>query len=316
MTQTCIFEAVGREMKANDVLLVYKAAYYGQVSPKYPDAEERAQGSTPNGKVVQISDGVTAQGGPFGSVWFRLWSQNVWKAELVPNIVALLETDKPNFATYVIIPEQHIEGLLIRFLKENNFKYYFYEKDSESLVYYHWKGPLPDLVPEYASARGGVGVLILDPSEEEVFLVHEYGWWKPVTGSVDPNEDKVETCLREAREEAGMVLERSTAYFVGGWHHWGRWDHNVNDEFSTFVIRAKSKEFSVDGHEVKKAAWFKIADLPLEKRMLGDPLKEDEASAIMIPEGKITPKVFQWLWNYKNGRCLSVVTENGRSFFN
>lgn len=50
--------------------------------------------------------------------------------------------------------------------------------------------------------------------------------------------------------------------------------------------------------------------------MLGDPLKEDESAAVMIPEGKISPKVLQWLWNYKNDRKLQIVTEAGRSFFN
>ena len=38
---------------------------------------------------------------------------------------------------------------------------------------------IPDLL-----TNGGIGAMILNPAKTKVCLIFEYGWWKPVTGTV------------------------------------------------------------------------------------------------------------------------------------
>ena len=104
--------------------------------------------------------------------------------------------------------------------------------DSAEFLYYKWLGPDSDRVPAYSSANGGAGVLILSHDKSKLLLVHEYGWWKPVTGIISPGESKVQGVIREAMEEVGIRLSQSNLTFVGGWQAGGQWDGCVNDEFA------------------------------------------------------------------------------------
>ena len=90
----------------------------------------------------------------------------------------------------------------------------------------------------------------------------EYGCWKTAGGAVDKGESKLCAVEREVYEEVGVKLDSAfTPVYLGGWHVAGARDRHVNDNFSTFAVRATSEAIAVDGSEIVHARWFDIKDL-------------------------------------------------------
>ena len=69
----------------------------------------------------------------------------------------------------------------------------------------------------------GISACIISEDETKVLMVHEYGKWKLVTGSVESGELPYDTLIREIEEEVGippdqLIINKSNLVYLGGWH--------------------------------------------------------------------------------------------------
>ena len=60
-----------------------------------------------------------------------------------------------------------------------------------------------------------------------------------------------------------MVVDKSTAYYLGGYHQSNARDRRINDNFTAFALKTTTEVIKVDGVEVKEgdAAWFDKDDV-------------------------------------------------------
>lgn len=229
----------------------FKSQYRGQVTPKRP----AATGST------------GMHGGPFSSRWLRVVLGD--RVQEVLEAVSCAEDGAPS-AVYVGVPDEYKHsGSLIAALRARGFRFHHFVDGNDredgapagELIYYRWAGTGPDMVPSYATALEGIGVLVLSPEKDSLLLLWEYGNWKMVTGNVDNSESMVASVRREVFEEVGLELENEMS-LVGGWQHPRSRDNVVNNVFCVFVTTATSRNIQVDGKEIAEAQWFPLASMP------------------------------------------------------
>ncbi|CAD7927469.1 unnamed protein product [Amoebophrya sp. A25] len=124
--------------------------------------------------------------------------------------------DLPSYAMYIGLLEDALEDLQLIPTVRAQFGFQFHhawnKRETEppsdhELLYYRWMGTEKDRVPPFATTQGGIGALVLNPTQEKLLLVHEYGWWKPVTGMVGHNENKLGAAARECFEEVGVRVK-------------------------------------------------------------------------------------------------------------
>ena len=97
----------------------------------------------------------------------------------------------------------------------------FFAVEEMDLQFRHFDGSMSGIVNRGVLIVGQAAVVLpYDPLHDEVLLVEQFRaplfiagerapWvWEPVAGLVDPGETPEETAYREAREEAGLVLDR------------------------------------------------------------------------------------------------------------
>jgi 8-oxo-dGTP pyrophosphatase MutT (NUDIX family) len=176
------------------------------------------------------------------------------------------------------------------------------------------------MVPCYATSIEGVGALVLSPDESKVLLVWEYGQWKPVTGAVDAGESKITSLARELGEEVGSELDLSFApRYLGGWQISKARDKLTNDNFSSFVVRAKTADFAVDGKEIVAAKWFDRTELMAAFKAAGSPqpmgtITLEDPERELGERTKVSTNALNWLANYESGASLLVRLQSRNGF--
>lgn len=134
--------------------------------------------------------------------------------------------------------------------------------------------PTPQFILDLRSRIGhaplwllGANALVL--RDDEVLLVRrsDTGEWSPISGIVDPGELPSETAVREAEEEAGVVIEierllwtivtEEVVYPNGDRCQY--LDHG-------FRARWVSGEPRVGDEESTEVGWFKVSDLPTPRQ--------------------------------------------------
>lgn len=142
-------------------------------------------------------------------------------------------------------------------------------------------------------------------------------------GAVDPKEAVVDTMRREVWEEVRVTLDQSfPPLCVGGWNQPESRDRQVNDRYLCFAVRAATKEFAVDGEEIKRARWV---DIEFLLDMLRSRHTREELQAPHLHEGTVKTvapggtrgwevegekysEVMIWfLHNYRQGKHLHLV---------
>eukprot|EP00930_Biecheleria_cincta_P096900 TRINITY_DN88672_c0_g1_i1.p1 TRINITY_DN88672_c0_g1~~TRINITY_DN88672_c0_g1_i1.p1 ORF type:complete len:366 (-),score=44.93 TRINITY_DN88672_c0_g1_i1:112-1176(-) len=292
----------------------FKSQYRGEVTPKRPAA----------------IDSTGMHGGPFSSRWLRVVQGD--HVEEVLEAVSCAEDGAPS-AVYVGIPDEYKHsGPLVAALRARGFRFHHFVDGNDrqddapagELIYYRWAGTGPDMVPSYATALEGVGVLVLSPEKDELLLLWEHGMWKMVTGNVDNSESMVAAVRREVFEEVGLELGEEMS-LVGGWQHPRSRDNIVNNIFCVFVTTARTRNIQVDGKEIVEAQWFPLASMP----SLADTSTSGKGFAMewnlgMPGRNLISCTVARFLEVHTQGRGLHVLaglenavdTASQRTFFN
>jgi 8-oxo-dGTP pyrophosphatase MutT (NUDIX family) len=131
-----------------------------------------------------------------------------------------------------------------------------------------------------------VAVLPWD-EDGRLLLVREAqtGLWQTIGGSVEPDESPTEAAVREAREEAGVVVELAGIRGVAGGPQFRMTYPNgdlVNYVPTIFDARVTCGEPHPDGEETIDVAWFtadQLADTALSEFTIA--LLSDPAVAIL-----------------------------------
>ncbi len=88
-------------------------------------------------------------------------------------------------------------------------------------------------------------------------MIYEYGCWKLITGAVESGESIITAGIREVREEVGVAIDSGfTPLLCFGSTAAGWFDGTINNFFYCIVLKAKTREFVLDGHEVNQAEWW------------------------------------------------------------
>jgi 8-oxo-dGTP pyrophosphatase MutT (NUDIX family) len=223
---------------------------------------------------------------------------------------------------FVEVPELAL-GVLLTTILQNDFKFHHYLNGE--YCYYIWNNQeIEDKVPEFATSIEGIAALVLSPDQTEILLVWEYNKWKPITGAVESGHSLLKTLAKEVHEEVSVELDPDfEPRYLGGWNYPAARYHTINDNLFCFAVRALSKNFQVDGVEIKQAQWFPLADFYqfydnpelnnyLESQLSNNLLR----SVVSFPNG-LLPRVsleqnrfayylWPWLQNYREMKyyCL------------
>ena len=106
-----------------------------------------------------------------------------------------------------------------------------------------------------------VGTIFVNNNGEILLLlrersIREGGLWGLVGGEIDKSEDKLDTAIREIKEEIGADIAPSALKFVKTYrYHWDKGDKNI--EFETFKSDFKEgAELKLDTSENIKYMWI------------------------------------------------------------
>ncbi|WP_028552615.1 NUDIX hydrolase [Paenibacillus sp. UNC451MF] len=102
--------------------------------------------------------------------------------------------------------------------------------------------------------------------DEEVLLLKRQntgfadGKWSVVAGRIDGNEEVVSAAIREAREEAGVIIDPSEIKVVGVMHR-----KNTSSEWIDFYLLVNSWQGMItnaEPHKCEELKWFSLRELP------------------------------------------------------
>lgn len=131
--------------------------------------------------------------------------------------------------------------------------------------------PTPDFITQLRTKVGhellwlSGATAVIQRENGDILLVRrsDNGQWTPVTGIVDPGESPALTCLREAEEEANVVIEvvalgqvkADPSMTFGNGDRCQFLDH-------TFYCRYVSGQAKVNDEESSEVRWVPVEDLP------------------------------------------------------
>ena len=111
----------------------------------------------------------------------------------------------------------------------------------------------------------GVTAVVLDDPGARVLLIRraDTGEWAPITGIVDPGEQPAATAIREAQEEADVVIrpERIVAVDLTGARVYPNGDRAQYLDIA-FVCRYVSGDPRPADGEALEVRWFPVDELP------------------------------------------------------
>jgi len=130
--------------------------------------------------------------------------------------------------------------------------------------------PIPDFVIELRKMIGHHPLWLSGSTAvifrgDEVLLIRraDDGGWAPVTGIIDPGEEPADAAVREAMEEAGVVIEVERLASISTMDML-TYDNGDQAQYidHTFRCRHISGEPRADDDETTDARWFPVAELP------------------------------------------------------
>lgn len=107
--------------------------------------------------------------------------------------------------------------------------------------------------------RRSIEAWIYHPEEREILLLkveaEKVSFWQPITGGIESGESPEEACLREIKEETGMLLACSSLTTLGDFTV--KIDENLTIHKNLFLVLTEQKEIQISDEHVG-AQWVAL----------------------------------------------------------
>ena len=107
--------------------------------------------------------------------------------------------------------------------------------------------------------RQSIEAWIYHPEDGEILLLkveaEKVSFWQPITGGIESGESPEEACLREIKEETGLLLHRSNLMELGNFTV--KIDENLSIHKNLFLVLTEQKEIQISDEHVG-AQWVAL----------------------------------------------------------
>ena len=107
--------------------------------------------------------------------------------------------------------------------------------------------------------RQSIEAWIYHPEEREILLLkvedEKFSFWQPITGGIESGESPEEACLREIKEETGLLLACSDLTSLGDFMV--KIDENLTIHKNLFLVLTEQKEIRISDEHVG-AQWVAL----------------------------------------------------------
>ena len=107
--------------------------------------------------------------------------------------------------------------------------------------------------------RQSIEAWIFHPEDREILLLkvedEKVSFWQPITGGIESGESPEEACLREIKEETGLVLHRSNLTSFGDFMV--KIDENLSIHKNLFLALTEQKDIQISDEHVG-AQWVAL----------------------------------------------------------
>ena len=107
--------------------------------------------------------------------------------------------------------------------------------------------------------RQSIEAWIYHPEEREILLLkvedEKFSFWQPITGGIESGESPEEACLREIKEETGLLLHRSNLTSLGDFMV--KIDENLTIHKNLFLVLTEQKDIQISDEHVG-AQWIAL----------------------------------------------------------
>ena len=107
--------------------------------------------------------------------------------------------------------------------------------------------------------RQSIEAWIYHPEDGEILLLkvedEKVSFWQPITGGIESGESPEEACLREIKEETGLILACSNLTGLGNFTV--KIDENLTIHKTLFLVLTEQKEIQISDEHVG-AQWVAL----------------------------------------------------------
>ena len=107
--------------------------------------------------------------------------------------------------------------------------------------------------------RQSIEAWIYHPEDQEILLLkvenESVSFWQPITGGIESGESPEEACLREIKEETGLLLACSDLTSLGDFMV--KIDENLTIHKTLFLVLTEQKEIQISDEHVG-AQWIAL----------------------------------------------------------
>lgn len=128
---------------------------------------------------------------------------------------------------------------------------------------YRWiEGKIKDPIQPFYTTKESVTVVLYNTLLDKYLIIYEKQNWKLITGTMDNNENIIQTAIREIGEEVGIYLDKNISpLFISQERLPNLWNGMIQDLNTCMLIQTDKTQFKVDGKEVDDAMWISIQDI-------------------------------------------------------
>ena len=113
--------------------------------------------------------------------------------------------------------------------------------------------------------RQSIEAWLFHPEDGEILLLkveaEKVSFWQPITGGIESGESPEEACLREIKEETGMLLACSNLTSLGDFTV--KIDENLSIHKNLFLVLTEQKEIQISDEHVG-AQWVALDKVSLQ----------------------------------------------------
>ena len=110
--------------------------------------------------------------------------------------------------------------------------------------------------------RQSIEAWIYHPEDREILLLkveaEKVSFWQPITGGIESGESPEEACLRDIKEETGLLLACSNLTSLGDFTV--KIDENLTIHKNLFLVLTEQKEIQISDEHVG-AQWIALEEV-------------------------------------------------------